>query len=240
MNARFRWAAVGLIFGVALALSLPSLGQSSPPAPGVSGSPRTVTVMGTAVVRSQPDQAMVSIGVQTQAPAANQALRDNAAKMAKAIDALVAAGVSKSDIATSFITLNPNYDSSGQAVLSYTAMNQVDATVRDISKVGSVIDRAVAAGANLTGGITFKLSDQNKGRADALEVAVADARSQAEALAEAVGAHLGEVVSIEQTSSSLPPPVFDTGREAGVASPTPVLPPTLEAQVSVKVVWALT
>jgi hypothetical protein len=123
---------------------------------------------------------------------------------------------------------------------SYVAMNQVEVTVRDLTKVGQVIDRAVAAGANLTGGITFKLSDQNKGRADALAAAVQDARSEAEALATAAGAHLGQVVTIEQVSSELPPPILDERAKAGIASPTPVLPPTLEALVSVTVVWALT
>lgn len=238
MSTRFQWGILGLIFGAALALALPSLGQSSP-TPPASSSERTVKVTGAAIVRSQPDEATISIGVQTQDRTANQALRDNAAKMAKAINAVVAAGVSRNDIATSFINLNPNYDTSGQAVLSYTAMNQVDVTVRDLTKVGQVIDRAVAAGANLTGGISFKLSDRNQGRADALTAAVQDARSQAEALATAAGAHLGQVVSIEQDSSALPPPILDERTKAGLAASTPVLPGTLETQVSVTVVWAL-
>ncbi|HEX9411616.1 MAG TPA: SIMPL domain-containing protein [Actinomycetota bacterium] len=239
MSTRFRWGILGLVVGIALTLALPSLGQPSgtPPA---SGTQRTVKVSGSAIIRSQPDEAVISIGVQTQDRTANQALRDNAAKMAKAINAVVAAGVSRSDIDTSFINLNPNYDSSGRTVDSYIAMNQVEVTVRDLTKVGHVIDRAVSAGANLAGGITFKLSNENKGRPDALAAAVQDARSQAEALAAAAGAHLGQVVSIEQTSSELPPPIFDERGKADIASPTPVFPPTLEAQVSVTVVWALT
>jgi uncharacterized protein YggE len=239
VSTRFRWGILGLVFGAALALALPSLGQSTSTAPA-SSPQRTVKVTGSTIIRSQPDEATISIGVQTQDRTANQALRDNAAKMARAINAVVAAGVSRSDIATTFINLNPNYDSSGRTVDSYIAMNQVDVTVRDLTKVGQVIDRAVAAGANLTGGIAFKLSDQNKGRAAALSAAVQDARSQAEALAKAAGAGLGQVISIEQESSELPPPIFDERAKAGIASPTPVLPPTLEAQVSVTVVWALT
>jgi len=228
-----------LVFGAALALALPSLGLSSSSDPA-SGPQRTVKVTGSAIIRSQPDEATISIGVQTRDRTANQALRDNAAKMAKAINAVIATGVSRSDIATSFISLNPNYDSSGRTVDSYIAMNQVEVTVRDLTKVGQVIDRAVAAGANLTSGITFKLSEQNKGRADALAAAVQDARSQAEALVKAAGASLGQVVSIEQDSSALPPPILDERAKAALASPTPVLPPTLESQVSVTVVWALT
>lgn len=240
MSTRFRWGMLGLVFGVALALSLPSLGESSPPAASASGSQRTVTVLGTAIVRSQPDEAVVSIGVQTQGRTAKEALRDNAAKMSKVIDALVRSGVRKEDIATTYINLYPGYDSSGQVLSSYTATNQVDVTVTDLSKLGDVIDGAVGAGANLSNGVTFKLSDQNNGRNNALALAIQDARSRAEALAAAAGAHLGQVVSVQQTSSSLTPPIFDSGKEAGVASPTPVLPPTMESQISVTVVWALT
>jgi uncharacterized protein YggE len=230
---------LGLVFGVALALSLPSLGQSSPPAAGATGWQRTVTVMGTAIVRSAPDEAVVSIGVQTQGHTAKEALRDNAAKMSKVIDALVKSGVRRQDIATTYVNLYPSYDASGQVLASYTATNQVDVTVTNLSKLGDVIDGAVAAGANLSSGVTFKLSDQNSGRADALAMAIQDARSQAEALATAAGARLGQVVSIEQTSSSLPPPIFDSGKASGIASPTPILPPTMETQVSVTVAWAL-
>jgi len=78
--------------------------------------------------------------------------------------------------------------------------------------------------------------------APALAAAVADARSKAEALATAGGAQLGQVMTIQETSASSPPPIFyDRGMAASSAAvPTPVSPPTLESQVSVTVVWTLT
>ena len=120
--------------------------------------------------------------------------------------------------------------------------NQVNVTLHDISTVGEVIDDAVKAGANLSNGITFQLSDENQGVNQALGDAVANARSKAETLAGAGGSQLGEVVSIQESSYGSTPPIY-YGREAmggAVAdASTPIQPPTLETQVSVTVTWAL-
>ncbi len=90
--------------------------------------------------------------------------------------------------------------------MSYSAQNQVNATVHDMNKVGTIIDDAVAAGANLSSGITFQLSDQNQGVDQALQAAVADALSKAQTLAEAGSASLGQVISITETLSADPRP----------------------------------
>jgi uncharacterized protein YggE len=116
-------------------------------------------------------------------------------------------------------------------------------TLHDISTVGEVIDDAVKAGANLSNGITFQLSDENQGVNQALGDAVVNARSKAETLAGAGGAQLGEVVSMQESSYGSTPPVY-YGRDASMGgavadSPTPIQPPTLETQVSVTVTWAL-
>lgn len=237
MTTRFRWAAAGTIFGLAAALSLPSLAQQpSPPVDPTNR--RTVSVNGMAIITSTPDEAVISVGVQTEAPSARQALSDNAAKMTKVIDALISARVDRDDIATSSVGLNPSYGVDGLQVTGYTAVNQVTATVRDLSTVGSVIDEAVAAGANLASGVTFQLSDQNQGLDQALAAAVADARSKADALAAASGARLGQVVSVTEVSSGGPPPTLYAGREdASVA--TPIVPGDVETHVSVNVIWEL-
>jgi len=185
---------------------------------------------------------IVSLGVQTQAGSAQQALQENANKMTAVLSAISGDGIGKDDIATSGVNLYPNYGQSGNTITGYQASNQVDVTVRDMSKVGSVIDDAVGAGANLANGITFQLSDQNAGLNDALAAAVADAKTKAQTLATAGGAQLGQVVSIREDSAPQPPIYFDRAfASAGAVSsaPTPVNPPTIQTQVSVTVVWSL-
>jgi uncharacterized protein YggE len=224
-----------------VALTLPSLAQDSP-SPTVGTTQRTVTVSGNATIKSAPDEAVVSLGVQTQASTAQAALAQNADKMNAVIAAIVGQGITKADLATEGVSLYPTYGQNGQNVTGYQASNIVDVTVRDMNKVGVIIDTAVGAGANLANGITFKLSDQNQGVNTALAAAVADAQSKAEALASAGNAQLGQVVSIDETTASAPPPIFyGRAMSAGASpAPTPVQPPTLETQVSVTVVWALT
>jgi uncharacterized protein YggE len=197
-----------------------------------------VTVSGTATIRSAPDEAVVSLGVQTQAPTAQEALQQNANKMSDVMKALLGAGLGQSDIATSSLDLYPNYDSNGTVVVSYSAQNQVNVTIHDMNKVGAIIDTAVGAGANLSSGITFQLSDQNQGVEKALQAAVENARGKAETLAAAGGASLGSVVSITETGAPTPPPIYYEKAMAAQAT-TPVSPPTLETQVSVTVVWSL-
>jgi len=239
MKAKMSWGAAGLLLGLVAALTLPSLAQTSSPSPGTDGSGRTVTVTGSATIRSAPDEAVVTLGVQTQAPTAQGALQQNASRMNDVMKAILGDGVKPADIATAWVNLYPNYDSSGTAIVSYSAQNQVNVTVRDLSKVGSVIDDAVGAGANLSSGIQFQLSDQNQGVERALGQAVANARAKAEALAAAGDATLGPVVTIaENTYGQYPPIPFaaDAGR---AEASTPISPPTLETQVTVTVVWSL-
>jgi uncharacterized protein YggE len=227
----------GAAFGLIVALTLPSLGQSTGAS---SGSPaHTVTVAGTATIKSAPDEALVSLGVLTNATTADGALQQNAARMTHVLGVLGGSGINKSDIATTDVSLYPNYNSDGSGVSGYQASNNVDVTVRDMSRVGKVIDTAVNAGANLTGGIEFRVSDQNQGLNDALAAAVKDSRAKAEVLAGAGGAQLGSVVSIDETTAAPQPPerYFPTASAASVS--TPIKAPTLRTQISVTVVWAL-
>jgi uncharacterized protein YggE len=226
----------GAVFGLIAALTLPSLGQSTASS---GSSAHTVTVAGTATIKSAPDEAVVSLGVQTNGATAEGALQQNAQRMNHVLDALIGFGIGKSDIATNDVSLYPNYKNDGSGVLGYQASNSVEVTVKNIGKVGKVIDTAVGAGANLTGGISFRVSDQNQGLNDALAAAVKDSRGKADVLAVAGGAQLGSVVSIDETTAAPQPPVrYDLAAGAGGAS-TPINPPTLQTQIYVTVVWAL-
>ena len=238
MKPNAKWGIAGLILGVVFALMLPTVAQESP-SPDGSSTDRTVTTSGTAIVRSSPDEALVTLGVRTDAATAQQAMQTNAQHMSDVIDALRNAGLDASDLATASINLYPQWDSSGTSVVGFTAENQVTATVHDLDRVGAIIDRGVDAGANIASGITFRVSDGNAAADQALAEAVANARHKAELLAAAADAELGPVVSITEISSASQPPVMYAADAAAGAVATPVLPPTLESQVVVSVVWSL-
>ena len=234
---RIGYVVAGVVLGAIVALQLPSSAQVSPS----SGTPsqRSVTVTGTATIKASPDEAVVSLGVQTQANTAQGALSDNAAKMTKVLAALADQGIAKADIGTSYVSLSPTYGQNGQQITGYQAQNEIDVTIHDLSKVGPVIDAAVGAGANLSNGITFQLSDQNQGENQALTDAVKNARDKAEALAAAGNASLGDVLTIQE-GTPVYPITYDRFAAAGAASaPTPIEPPTIQTQVTVTVTWAL-
>ena len=239
MKPNVKWGISGILLGLVVALTLPTFAQEDP-----SVSPttldRTVSTTGVAIVRSAPDEALVTLGVHTDAETAQAAMDRNAALMSDVIATLLDLGLSEDQLATASLSLWPTYGADGLAVTGFSADNQVTVTVRDLDRIGEIIDRAVASGANVTSGITFQISGDNEASDAALTGAVEDARRKAESLVEAGGADLGEVVTITELSSGgISPPVMYAEDLAGGRAATPVLPPTLESQVSVTVTWGL-
>jgi hypothetical protein len=125
-------------------------------------------------------------------------------------------------------------------VIGYDAINEIEATIRDLALVGKVLDTGVDAGANVAGGITFRVSDENEGLDRALADAVLDAQGKAETMAAAADAGLGQVLTIVEQSRGIPGPIYaeDVALTAGDRA-VPVEPPTIETSVSVTVTWAL-
>ena len=130
--------------------------------------------------------------------------------------------------------LQPQYDpnKSGTArLLGFQVTNQVTIKIRDIDKVPTILDRAIAAGANEMSGIEFVVSEQSKLLDQARDDAIADGRRKAELYAKAAGARIGQVLSIIEEGSSPPPRPMQAMRASGV----PVAPgeQTLRAVVTV-------
>jgi uncharacterized protein YggE len=234
---RVAFVVAGFLAGAIIALQVPSSAQS----PGTDQpQQRTITVTGSAQLSVAPDEAVVSLGVRTQAQGAQDALDQNNAKMQRVLDALRTLGLGDADLATSNIDLSPRYDNNGQTIVGYDASNTVEATVHDLSKVGRVIDSGVAAGANIAGGISFRTSDSNKGVANALANAVTDAKTKADAMAAAADAAVGNVLTINEQGPNQPQPYFaERVAYAAADSSVPVETPTIEREVTVTVTWQL-
>src|SRR4051794_14716558 len=164
-------------------LGAPALAQPIPPA---------ISVTGEATVSVPPDQAQIDGGVTSEAKTAREASETNNAAMGKVLLALKGAGVEEKDYQTSRLSLQPQYppnpNRAGPAVISgYRASNRVTIKLRDVTKVASMIDVLVAAGANEIGGIHFMVSQASKVLDEAREQAIADARRKAQIYAKAAG-----------------------------------------------------
>ncbi len=213
-------------------LAAPALAQVIPPA--------TISVTGEATVSVPPDLAEIGGGVTSEAKTAREASEANNAAMGKVLQALKGAGIEEKDIQTARLSLQPQSApnrSGPSAIAGYRASNRVTIRVRDVTKVASVIDTLVGAGANEIGGINFVVSQASKLLDEARERAVADARRKAEIYAKAAGVTLGAPLSISEEGNSAPAPYRRMA--AGMAASAPVAQGEETLQVTVSVSWAI-
>ncbi|MGJ5091979.1 SIMPL domain-containing protein [Bradyrhizobium oligotrophicum] len=201
-----------------------------------------ITVSGEASMTAPPDLAQIDAGVASDAKTAREAAEANNAAMAKVLQALKGAGIADKDYQTSRLSIQPQYAQNrpGQpTVTGYRASNRVTIKVHDVSKVASVIDTLVGAGANDVGNIYFSVAEPSKLLDQAREKAVADARRKAEIYAKAAGVTLGQPLNIAEDGA--PAPVFRAKTFAApmAATPTPVAQGEETLSITVNVTWAI-
>lgn len=202
---------------------------------------RSITVSASGNVAVAPDRARLSSGVTAEGKTAREALTANSAAMQKVIAELKSAGIDPKDIQTSSFRVEPRYTHpvEGQApkIDGYTVTNEVQVLVRDLEKVGDILDRLVTAGANQSSGLSFEVSTAETALDEARKQAVANARRRAELYATAAGAEVGEVLQIVEGDAAQPPrPVF---ARAMKAEAVPIESGTETLEASVTITWAL-
>lgn len=165
--------------------------------------PRLVTVSGEGKIVVTPDLAYIDIGVQTKNPDAAMAQQENAKLMAVVINAIKAAGVKAEDIQTTGYSLYQTYDyyAEKQNDPYYIANNTVNVKVKDITKVGQIIDSATKAGANTINSIRFTIDDDSQYYQEALKLAMADAKGKAQAVLGTFGKTAGLPYSVSEVSN---------------------------------------
>lgn len=200
-----------------------------------------MTVTGTAQVFASPDEAVVRLGVLQQAPSAQAAQNQANEVINKMLAALKTLGVAKQNIQTSRMSLNPMYSQPRQGeaprITAYQAQDVLSIRLTDFSLVGKVIDAGTTAGVNNVEGIDFQLRNSRGPRAQAYKDAVADARSKADAIAEALGMKITGVYDVTADSSGYTPPprAFGGMMKMDAAMSTPVEPGQMEVSVTVTI-----
>ena len=216
-----------------------ALAQAAPASDGT-----LLSVSSRAEARKAPDIATFSAGVVTQAADGNAALRQNAEQMNRVLAAIKAAGVADKDVQTSGISLNPQYryeENQPPRITGYQASNTVNVKLREVAKMGKVLDALVASGANQVNGPSFGIDDPeplyDRARLDALKAA----RARAETYAGALGVRVRRIVSISEGGASLPRPMPMMRAMAmdSMAKETSVSPGEASLSVSIDVVFEL-
>ena len=205
---------------------------------------RTITVNGSGKTALTPDIAYVSIGVHTENKDAAEAVAANNSQTEKVLEALKSFNIDPKDIQTTNFSIYPrqNYDQDGKPTgITFVVDNTVYVILRDIEKIGDVLDAAVKAGANSISGIQFDVENKTEALSAARAAAVADAQAQAEELAQSAGVELGAVQSIT-SYSSYPVPIEQS--QGGVmmdvaAASVPVSPGQMTLTVDVNMVFLI-
>jgi uncharacterized protein YggE len=227
-----------------MGLVLSSCASGSASAQSVPNAPvRTLAVAGQGKAYLTPDVAYINIGVHTEGSDVAEALSNNTAQANKVSAALKAMGIDAKDIQTTNFNIYPQqqFGPNGEVLSSkYMVDNGVYVTVRDLSQLGALLDAAVKAGANQINGIQFDSSQKEKAITDARKAAIANARSQADEMAQATGVKLGDVQTINAFNSG-PIPMFDAkgGAQLGAGGSVPVSAGQLVITVDVNLTFAI-
>lgn len=198
-----------------------------------------IVVTGEGTVSAVPDMAEITAGVQTRAATAREALDQNNAAMTKVIDALKKAGIADKDVQTTQLSVSPVYQRNSSAGArrpdSYQVSNSVLVRVRALSKIGTLLDALVGAGANNLGSVRFLIARPQPLMDEARRRAVADAERRAKQLADAAGVHLGRVEQIDESGIQVPRPLMAAADFALRASAVPVATGEQQIRVTLRV-----
>lgn len=225
--------------------------STTPPAPPIakgaplkeaSKPPQTVVVVGHSTATAKPDLGRLTFAVVSKSPTLSSALQRNKAQAATLIAAVKSAKVAESDIHTR--QFNVSFYSGMHEV-----RNGIDVVVRDVERVGEVVDIALTSGSNEAFGVSYELDKKDSVEAELRTGAMKDARARAEALARLGGRKLGALIGVSEVVGGTPPPSYGFGSgygrlggraHAAGAAPVPFEPGELSFERQLEVVYEMT
>ncbi|PWL17052.1 hypothetical protein DKP76_13540 [Falsochrobactrum shanghaiense] len=211
-----------------IAFALPAIAQETQP----MKQPALIAVTGEGKMTASPDMAILNLTVLREAKTAREAMTANNEAMSKVLEAMKSNGLEDRDLQTGSIDIQPRYvypdDKNGlkePSITSYTVSNSIVVRVRDLSKLGAILDESVTLGVNQGGGLSFVNDNPSATINEARKRAVADAVAKAKTLADAAGVGLGRVIEInEQSRAPAPMPIAREFKTMAAAAPDSAVP----------------
>jgi uncharacterized protein len=175
-------------------LSILSVAQAQPAAtPTPDQSSRIISVYGTATVHVAPNLATITIAVVTQNKDALQAQQENAKRSTAVINAVKGVSDPAMEVSTGEYTIVVQHPVEGNVrmtqIAGYQVTNSISVKMRDLSKVGEVLDQSTLAGANSVSNVIFGLENNEASRRDVLSAATADAVARVQAIVRGLNAN---------------------------------------------------
>jgi uncharacterized protein YggE len=199
--------------------------QSAPP-PQIS----TLSLNGEGTAEARPDMAIVLLGVTAQARTAKEAIAENSRLIAAVVAAAREAGIESRDLQTARVSLTPQYSNPPPAsreprrIVGYDAGNALTIRVRDLDKLGNLLDRLVVAGATDIRGVSLNVAKPEPLLDEARAAAIKDALRKAELYAAAGNLRIVRIVEIVEAGASAPVAQVRAYRAAPAAAPRPEVP----------------
>lgn len=235
---------------LSLAIAAPAVGAAHAQGEQHQAQPRLLSVAGEGIVRARPDMAVVSLGVVSEAKVAGEALSANSASMTRILDALRGEGVESRDLQTSGFSVDPVYsqpprDYDGSTpftpeIVAYRVSNNISLRIRELDRVGELLDKVVTLGANTISGPSFTVADPTPLEDQARRTALRDALRKGALYAEVAGIALGPLFRIEEGfATPRPLPMGAAMRMEAADASVPIEGGELTFRASVSVSWSL-
>lgn len=190
---------------VAGVLAVSALANAAEPAP------RSITVSGQGQIQAEPDKAIVNLGVESRRPKLEEARAEVAKTVEAALKLTRDLKIDQKYVRATRINVQPEYnwdnDTRERNLIGYYVSRQIEVDLRDLEKLGQLLERAFDLGINQVSEPQLDSSKRRDLEREALAKAVQDARLNAEAVAKAAGARLGAPRTISASSGFVPPPI---------------------------------
>ncbi len=195
-----------------------------------------ILTTGSGEVSLSPDRATIRLQVETRAPSAAQASRDNNATVRRVIDSLRAAPQSADSVLVVAVSVRPNQNYQSGTLVGYTASAIIRVNLHSLDRLGAVLDRALTSGATGVDRIEFHSDHESTARLQALAQAYRNARADAEVLAEAAGVRLGSLAQLS-TEPQFGPVYGLTMNYSGIEGSVPITPSDVRVTATVHAQW---
>ncbi|MDW0115969.1 SIMPL domain-containing protein [Sporosarcina thermotolerans] len=176
----------------------------------VKHSYRLITVVGNGEVAAEPDVATIQLEINTQSKELQDAQQENATLMNQVIQSLYQLGIPRENIQTVSYSIFPRYDfvDGEQVFRGYEVTNAIAVTLSDIQQVGTVIDTAVANGANRVSNVQFSVRNVEQHKQEAIVKALQDAQVKARTIANTLHLQINpEPIKVTELAGGREPPV---------------------------------
>jgi uncharacterized protein YggE len=252
MNKKWLWilGSVGLLVPLAALTACKAAIPEAPSAASplevnVNNQQEGISVNGEGKVTVTPDIATVSLGIEAQAATVGEAQSEASSAMDRVMGALNNNGVADKDIQTQYFNISQltrwDDNTQQQVTIGYSVTNTVAAKIRELDKVGTIIDAVAAAGGDYArvNSIAFSIDDPTTYQEEARDRAMTNAKNKAEQLASLAGVKLGPPTYISE-SSNVPGPIYQSATTAPAPAPTtPITPGELDVTVDVQVAYSI-